>query len=258
MAFCPRHRDQAAMKKPGFPSAALSAKAGRPASALAALALLLSACASKPPPPDWQANAFSALQGYSSAYLSGNTRVADLEFARARSEISSTGRADWLARAELARCATRVASLEFDHCAGYQPLAQDAAASEQAYAAFLNGQWTGLNVALLPEHHRALVAEATAKQPQAEHSAQASSTLSTMKDPLSQLVAAGVLLQNQRLTPADIALATETASAQGWRRPLLAWLGVQLKRAQAAHDDAGSARLQRRIDLVLQAAPASR
>ena len=256
MAFCPRHGDQAAMKKPGFPSAALSAKAGRPASALAALTLLLCACASKPPPPDWQVNAFSALQGYSSAYLSGNTRVADLEFARAKSEISSTGRADWLARAELARCAIRVASLEFDHCAGYQPLAQDAAASEQAYAAFLNGQWTGLNVALLPEHHRALVTQTAAKPP-GDHSTQASNALSAMKDPLSQLVAAGVLLQNQRLTPADIALATETASAQGWRRPLLAWLGVQLKRAQAAHDDAGSARLQRRIDLVLQAAPAS-
>ena len=246
------------MKIPGFHSATLSAKAGRPAFAFAALALLLSACASKPPPPDWQVNAFSALQGYSSAYLSGNTRMADLEFARARSEISSTGRADWLARAELARCATRVASLEFDHCAGYQPLAQDAAASEQAYAAYLNGQWTGLNVALLPEHHRAIVTQAAAKQPQADHSAQASSALSSVKDPLSQLVAAGVLLQNQRLTPADIVVATETASAQGWRRPLLAWLGVQLKRAKAAGDDVASAHLQRRIDLVLQAAPASR
>ena len=68
-------------------------------SALAAL--LLSACASTPPPPDWQANAFSALKGFSSAYLSGNTRVAELALARARAEISRTGRADLLARAEL-------------------------------------------------------------------------------------------------------------------------------------------------------------
>ena len=96
-----------------------------------ASAVLLGACASKPVPPDWQANAFAALKGFSSAYLNGNTRLADFEFARAKTEITSTGRADLLARAELTRCAARVASLEFDNCAAYQPLAADAGAAEQ-------------------------------------------------------------------------------------------------------------------------------
>ncbi|MDO8249253.1 MAG: hypothetical protein Q7T78_05970, partial [Rhodoferax sp.] len=95
----------------------------RSLSAILGAALLLTACASKPAPPDWQANAFAALKGFSSAYLNGNTRLADFEFARAKTEISSTGRADLLARAELTRCAARVASLEFDNCAAYQPLA---------------------------------------------------------------------------------------------------------------------------------------
>jgi hypothetical protein len=45
------------------------------------------------------------------AYLSGNTRLADFEFARAKQEIASTARPDLMARAELMRCATRVASL---------------------------------------------------------------------------------------------------------------------------------------------------
>jgi hypothetical protein len=63
-----------------------------------------------------------------------------------------------------------------------------------------------------------------------------------------------VLLQRELLTPADIALAADTASNQGWRRPLLAWLGVQLKRAQIA-GDASAAVLQQRIDLVMQAKP---
>jgi hypothetical protein len=54
------------------------------------------------------------------------------------------------------------------------------------------------------------------------------------------------------LSSADIDLAVETASAQGWRRPLLAWLGVQLKRQQASGEADAAATTQRRIDLVLQ------
>jgi len=55
-----------------------------------------------------------------------------------------------------------------------------------------------------------------------------------------------------------MALATETASAQGWRRPLLAWLGLQRQQATEAGDLAAATRLQRRIDLVLQALPKNR
>jgi len=236
----------------------IPAKAGIHACIMVSAALLLTACANKPVAPDWQANAFAALKSFSSAYLSGNTRLADLEFARAKLEISSTGRADLLARAELTRCAARVASLEFDNCAAYQPLAQDAPASEQAYAAFLTGHWTGLDVALLPAQHRALVlnaaADTAASSPKNPNPSAAASVLGAMEDPLARLVAAGVLLQSSRLTPADIVVATETASSQGWRRPLLAWLGVQLKRANDAGERVTAARIQRRIDLVLQVA----
>jgi hypothetical protein len=224
-------------------------------------ALLLSACASKPPPPDWQANAFAALQAFSAAYLQGNTRLADFEFARARTEIASTGRADLLARAELTRCAARVASLEFDNCAGYQALAPDAGAAEQAYAAYLTGHWTGLDSALLPAQHRAIVASAATEKPgdqSASSPTPAASVLGTLADPLARLVAAGVLLQNSRLTPADIEAATQTASAQGWRRPLLAWLGLQRQRASDGGDRDAAARLQRRLDLVLQVTPTSK
>ena len=210
---------------------------------------LISACSSTPPPPTWQANAFTALNGFSAAYLRGNTRLADFEFARAKTEIASTGRADLLARAELTRCATRVASLEFDNCAAYLPLAQDATASEQAYAAFLTGNWVGLDPSRLPEQHRALVIKASANK----QSGNPVSLLDATQDPLARLIAAGVLLQTGQLAPSDINVAIDTASGQGWRRPLLAWLGLQLKRANDAGDLEAKARIQRRIDLVLQA-----
>jgi hypothetical protein len=201
--------------------------------------LLLAACAGAPVPPDWQSNAQVALRNFSAAYYAGNTRLAGQEFARARAEIASTGRPDLLARAELVRCAARVASLEFDDCAEFQALAADAGAQERAYADFLAGRWYGLDASLLPAHHRALLTGTSD-----------AGVLAGIADPMSRLVAAGVLFRLGRLAPEGIAATAETASANGWRRPLLAWLGVQAKRADAAGDNAAAARIRRRIELV--------
>jgi hypothetical protein len=197
--------------------------------------LALGGCASKPSPPSWQPNAKDALDGFTDDYLRGNTGAANAEFARARRETSSTGRADLVAQVELVRCATLAASLEFDDCPGFAALAADANAQQRAYAAYLAGRWDGIEVAALPEQHRAVVA---------------AGSLAGVADPLSKLVAAGALFKAGRLKPADIEAATETASAQGWRRPLLMWLGVQAQRAQAAGNLAALEQIKRRIALA--------
>ena len=194
-------------------------------------------CAGSSVPPDWQLNAHGALRNSVTAYLVGNSKLADIEFARVREEIASTGRADLLARAELVRCAAHVASLELNDCEAFQKLAEDAADSERVYAAYLAGRWAGLNTALLPAQHRGVVA--------GENGA-----LGDIKDPLSRLVAAGVLFKIGRLTPNAVTIATQTASDQGWRRPLLAWLGVAVRNAEQLGDKNIILRIQRRIDLV--------
>ncbi len=226
--------------------------------ALSFSAVLLAACGNTPPAPDWQGNAFGAVKSFTNAYLAGDSKVADFEFARARNEISATGRPELLARAELVRCAARVASLELDGCAATQLNAPDLAAPERAYALFLDSGRGGAlttpttpahsaldasQIALLPEQHRAMF---TSRDDNARVA-----TLRAMADPLARLVAAGVLFGQGQLPPAGVALAVDTASYQGWRRPLLAWLGVQLKLAQAAGDATAQARIQRRIDLAL-------
>lgn len=207
--------------------------------AIALLVLLLAGCASGPPPPDWQLNAHGAIERAQQAYLSGQDRIEAAEFARARAEIARTGRADLLARAELVRCATRVASLVFEPCAAFEAWQADAAPTEQAYARYLQAQASAQDAALLPASQRPMVA------PQA-----GGAQLAALEDPLSRLVAAGVLLRGNRADPQTIALAIEAASSQGWRRPLLAWLGVQALRAEQAGDAAELARIQRRMQLV--------
>jgi hypothetical protein len=179
--------------------------------------LLLGGCASGPPPPDWRLDARAALDAFERHYLAGDTRLAAEEFARAKTAIARTGRGDLLARAELARCAVRTASLEFDDCPGFGALRADAGAEELAYAEYLAGR-----------RQRAAAAE----------------------DPLARLVAAGAHLRSGTIAPGEIASAIDIASAQGWRRPLLAWLGVQVKRAAAAGDEDAAARARRRIELI--------
>lgn len=206
---------------------------------------LLAACGSRPPTPDWQMNAHDSMQRAGAAWLAGDSRIEAAEFGRARANVARTGRADLLARVELTRCAWRVASLVFEDCAGYAPLAADAGAAERAYAAWLAGTLAAGEAALLPEQHRGVAASGSAE------------ALARIDDPVARLVAAGALLRGGRATPAVFEVAIETASAQGWRRPLLAWLTMQAQRAEAAGDTAAAARLRRRIELIAPSPPAS-
>ncbi|TAK85644.1 MAG: hypothetical protein EPO20_11635 [Betaproteobacteria bacterium] len=181
-----------------------------------ALILLAAGCAGGPQAPDWQAAAAQALQAFQRLYFAGSTDAAEAQFKTARSELASTGRADLVARAELVRCAVRTASLEFDDCPGFERLRYGARQEELDYANYLLGK----------------------------------ASYKAGDDPLSRLVAFAVSLRNGVIDPAGISAAVDIASAQGWRRPLLAWLGVQLKRAEAAGDNDAAARLRKRIELV--------
>ncbi len=196
---------------------------------------LLAGCASKPLPPDWQSDAKGSLDASVDDYLKGGTAAAQSEFRDARRATTSTGRPDYVAQVELVRCAAQVASLDFDDCPGYAALAPEATPAQRAYADYLYGRWQGLDAALLPEQHRPVVASAQ---------------IANLADPLARLVAAGATFKAGRMTPEGIAVAIDTASNQGWRRPLLAWLGVQAQRAEAAGDAQEVLRIRRRINLV--------
>jgi len=202
---------------------------------LASISLALAGCTTQAPQPAWRAGAQSALDGFTEAYLAGDSAAAGVEFSRARTGAAGTGDAANVGQVELVRCAARAASLDAAECGGFDALANDATPAQRAYAAYLAGRWQGLDVALLPEQHRKVVA---------------GGAIAPIADPLSRLVAAGAALRAGKLTPDGIATATEAASTQGWRRPLLAWLGVSIQRAQALGDTQEVARLRRRVALA--------
>ncbi|MCG2595569.1 hypothetical protein LZ009_22555 [Ramlibacter sp. XY19] len=211
-------------------------------------AALLAACGNKPRQPDWLVNADGAQDRYERAYLSGNDRVAGSEFTRFRSEVASTAQPALVARAELTRCAVQVASLDFAPCTGFEPLRADASDAERAYADFLAGRATPEQAKLLPEDYRGVAGGQGG-----------AAALKNIKGPLPRLIAAAVLLRTEKADPEVLVIATDTASEQGWRRSVLAWLGAQAMRAEKAGATEEAARLRRRMELAASApAPSAR
>src|SRR5262249_1487397 len=103
-----------------------------------ALTLLLASCGGTLP-PQWQSDAVQAMAAFQRACLTGDSERAEVEFKELRKQLSSTGRAELVARAELVRCAARSASLEFDDCPGFLALKDEAGAENRRYADYLLG-----------------------------------------------------------------------------------------------------------------------
>lgn len=201
----------------------------------------LSACANQPPTPDWLLHSEAALQQHARWWLEGRDTLAEKQLNIAREAVSRTGDATQMGRVELHACAVRLASLGPAGCPAFEPLAQDADAAERAYANYLAGQLTAVDVHLLPKMQREVW------QASDESS---NRVLAAIPDPLSRLLAASILLQSGRLSPNGLSIAIETAAQQGWRRPLLAWLSLERQRLEKLGELEAAAAVERRIARV--------
>jgi hypothetical protein len=152
-----------------------------------------------------------------------------------------------VARVELVRCALGVAALDFDACGEFETLRADASADDRAYADFLAAHWKDLDVSKLPAAYRDVA--------RAHDKAAGGQLLQRIDDPVSRLVAAGALFRATSLSPDGVATAVDTASAHGYRRPLLAYLNIQAKQAQSTGDTAAEDAIRKRIEYVYQSLP---
>ncbi|MEG1042677.1 MAG: hypothetical protein RSE94_22450, partial [Pseudomonas sp.] len=112
------------------------------------------------------------------------------------------------------------------------------------------------DVALLPEAQRAVAAQLAGSANSAA-AAPVIQAVAGIKDPLPRLVAAGVALRAGAASPQLLQLGVDTASAQGWRRAVMAWLLLQAKAAEQGGDAAGAAAIERRIQLLQKPVPES-
>jgi hypothetical protein len=207
--------------------------------------IVLSACGSGgPPPPDWKTDAADHIERYKKYALLGDNILAERYFQQAIAATGGAGRVADTARLWLVRCATRRAMLINDACAEYADLARiEPDAADQAYYQFITLRWDAIDIARLPTQHRALVSAPTGKR---------NEVLNQVGDPLARLLDASLLVMRQEADATTLTLATETASSQGWRQPLLTYLKLQEKLAAEQGNAAELGRLAQRIKLVEQ------
>lgn len=213
--------------------------------AVVVVALLLSACASRPPVPDWALKAQSASERAVKAYLQGQARVAEVEWRKALTEASATGQPNQMARLALLQCASQVAALEFTDCPQYQRYAAGAEPAERAYARYLQVQHTAQDVALLPMAQQATAAQLL--------KGQSGPWVPAAEAALSQLTAAGVAVRAGHVQLAGVQQAAQLASEQGWRRSAMAWLLLEQRLHQAAGDAASVQAVALRLQVLQNA-----
>ena len=210
---------------------------------IVSLAVLLSACGGGPRAPDWKRDSVSLIEKYKKAELKGENKLAERYFEQAQAAAGSAARIEETARLHLVRCATRQASLGFEPCNGYLEFARLGTSPEdEAYHRFLTGQWDKLDGGKLPEQYRDFLAN---RDP-----VRNLEILGRISDPQSRLVAISIAVLRKQADDATLKLAAETASEQGWSKPLLVYLKLLENRASLKEDKAEVEKLRTRIKLV--------
>lgn len=184
------------------------------------LVLLLSACSSGPTVPDWKIDTQTAMERYTQYYLEGRSKLALASFNKARSASAATADINAVAHLELVRCGVAMAALDSSPCTGYTSLASTNPVDANYYH-FLIGDWRLLNAKILPSSYQTMVVPGSV--------AESNARISQISDPLSRLIAISVNVVRQQYDNQTLDIAINTASEQGWRRPLLAYLLVQEK-----------------------------
>lgn len=205
--------------------------------------LLLQACGGGPRVPDWRKDSINLIEKYKKAELKGEVQRAERYFEQALEAAGSAGKIAETAQMHLIRCATRQASLDFEPCTGYLDHAKFGANPEdEAYYRFLTNQQDKLDTSKLPAQYRDFAKNSDP--------AKMLAGLQSISDPLSRLIAASLVTARKQTDDAILNLAAETASEQGWRKPLLVYLKLLENRATVKNDKLEAEKLRTRIKLV--------
>lgn len=208
--------------------------------------LLLSACGSAGSPvPDWKTDAVDFIERYKKHVLLGEHAVAERFFQRALNATGGAGRISETARLWLVHCATRRANLQDDDCSEYADLAKlETSAEDRTYYQFVTLKWNELDAAKLPAQYMTLVKSDAARL---------NTQIAAIEDPLSRLLAASLITQRGQADHATLVIAMETASAQGWRQPLLTYLKLLEKSAASRGASSEQQAYATRIRLIEEA-----
>jgi alkylhydroperoxidase/carboxymuconolactone decarboxylase family protein YurZ len=187
---------------------------------LIVFSFLFVGCGSSKPVPEWKDASFNQLDNYKKSYLSGKERIAEAYFNKAVDEIKSSGDLEILARAYLTKYACQVAVLEaFDDKEYLRIDAVEPILQNKTFYNFLKGAFGNVDENQLPQQYAGffIAIESGRKD-------EIALEISKMDNPLSKLIAIGLLVQKNTYNEMELNLAIDIASQNGWKKALLAYL----------------------------------
>ena len=209
------------------------------------LIVLFAGCSSKPI-PDWTSAAFNRLEDYKKNYLSGKTDIAELHFKRAVEEIKKSGDLEILGRAYLTKYAVQSAVLERIDEGEYLKIdAVSTSSPNKNFYNFLKGNMDHVEGKELPGQYQAFFAAYRSGK-----FTDATGEISKIEDPLSRLIASGLLAQHDKCNEGCLKVAVDTASKNGWKRALLAYLERLQSFYETGKDLEKATFIQKRIELI--------
>lgn len=184
------------------------------------MVLIIAACGSSARVPDWKDNASRHLEDYKSHFLAGKEDASEPHFFKARKEIAAGNDLQLLATVYLTKYALHAASLESFETSDFAKLQRlEPNAANMAYCHFLKGNFSAVDARVLPSRYTGVLKAAVSRDVKS-----AGREINAIDDPLSRLIASGVWVRYLPYNEDLLWMAVNTASANGWRRPLWAYL----------------------------------
>jgi hypothetical protein len=203
-------------------------------------------CVGSKPIPNWTYSGFNNLEGFKTNYLTGQEKIAEMYFQKATEEIKKSGKLKLLAMAYLTRYAIEVAVLEEFNDSHYLRIdAADSDPQNRSYYLLLKGKTARLNETDIPKQYRSLL-----KAIQMGNEAAWADETNKINDPVSKLIAIGIITRYYAADEAVLNIAIETASRNGWKKALLVYLEKLrlLYEAKGIHEKAR--KIQQQIQLI--------
>jgi hypothetical protein len=210
------------------------------------LSYLLVGCGSSKPVPDWVDASYNQLDNYKKNYLSGKERIAEAYFIKAVDEIRSSGDLVILARAYLTKYAVQVATLEtFDDREYLRIDAVEPVLQNKDFHSFLKGDFDNVNDKQLPQQYAGFFkAFKRGKKNEIVHE------ITIMDNPLSKLIALGILVKKNNYDEGDLKIAIDIASQNGWKKALLTYLNKLQSFYEMNNEANKAAQIEERIQII--------
>jgi hypothetical protein len=198
--------------------------------------------------PGWLINSSMKLETFKTNYLSGaEPSITETNFAESIEEIKKSGDLDLLQKAWLTRMALQAAVLKDMEEGDYRKIAAVKTFPENDnFYAFLKGDIPAVDIKLLPEQYREFSGTLLKGDV-----LKAGKAITSMKDePVSRLIAAGIAVRSKFEDEKIIQTAVDTASVNGWKMALIAWLERLAAFYERAGETGKAAEVRRRIELI--------